>query len=207
LWTTDSPTLDDGTKAPTIKQLMEEGGEAYITDNFDNVLYANSGVGIKQAYSYRDQIKVLPDVSKLVKFTYNGGEIKSKIDIDEDGTFDAYIADGTTSPEEGKEGMMTEFKQGTGAGAYRSSVRYCAVDFILATSLIATSKAIGYYDLVNQNEELYNKVVNGNNDLFYKAEHGYHGLGLTIRVETREDLCNAFGYDIWKKYWKENYNK
>lgn len=204
LWTTESPTLDDGTKAPTIKQLMEEGGDAYITDQFGNVLSANGGVGIKHPYSYRDKINVLPDVTKLVSFTYNGGAIKSKIDIDEDGTFDAYIVDGTTSPEEGKEGMMTEFKQATGAGAYRSSVRYCAIDFMLATSLIATSKVIGYYDLKAQDPELYNKTVNGNNDLFYKAEHGYHGLGLTIRTETGEDLCNAFGYDIWKNYWLEN---
>lgn len=209
-WTAEPCMLPDGSYAPTAKNLLENGGTAYIKDSFGNILHAGYGIGIRQPYKqWNGGIWYLP--GQLINPCFAGGKCCSKIDVDGDNTFDGYIMDNSVSDAEGLEGMYTEFntKAGTQA-AIRSSLHYCLVDFILINTVIAYCKEIGWFIHPGRwiDEGYRDKVIVGNTDLIYKAAHGYHGMNLNAKEIITPEIVSTYypAYSSWKNYW-ENYLK
>ena len=185
----------------TLKRLFEQGGELFITRD-GNEYFAGTGVGIKLPYKWEFEYKRLARTAKvLVKFNHKN-VVTSKVDVDEDGSFDAYILDGTTSPWEGQAGMFTEFDNGQPGIIGRSSLHYCVIDFALESALIETCKFAGIWNLDEEdNIDAKELVLVGVNDLLYRAEHGYRGLVGTNKRDEYES--NAFNFQGWKEYWKQ----
>jgi hypothetical protein len=182
-----------------LKRIFEEGGEVFIT-NDGNEFYAGTGVGIKHPYKWEFEYKRLNRTPKVLVKINHPKAVVSKVDVDEDGSFDAYILDGTTSPWEGQDGMFAEFDNGQPGIIGRSSLHYCFIDFMLETALIETCKFAGIWDIDAEGEEdAKSLVLVGVNDLLYKAEHGYHSLVGTHRMDMHE--MDAFNFIGLKNYW------
>ena len=185
----------------TLKRLFENGGDLELSIE-GNDYFAGTGVGIKMPYKWEFEYKRLNRTPKvLIKFNHRK-PVVSKVDVDEDGTFDAYILDGTTSPYEGQMGMFTEFNNGEEGIIGRSSLHYCMVDFALESALIETCRFAGILDLDDEdNIDAKELVLVGVKDLLYKADHGYRCLTGTHRIEMKGD--GRFGFPAWRAYWEK----
>ena len=207
-WNKKPCTLPNGQLAPTAKELLENGGMAFVLDNQDNPMYAGSGETIKQKYNFwKGGLWHLPRV--VLENCYSGGPCASKVDVDGDGTFDAYVINNTESAVEGQDGMFLELNSpgGTsGLSKLRSSVIYSAIDFELATALMVITTASGWWN-IPKNEELFNKIRNGNIDLFHKIENGYHDVANGIRRIVTEETTNRRQptFQLWKEYWMSHF--
>lgn len=201
-WTKEPCTLPNGQKAPTAKTLLENGGFAFIQDSQGNILFAGNGETIKQPYIHRKGgLWYLP--KDLLEHCYSGGLCESNVDVDNDGTYDSYILDGTTSPMEGRNGMFLELKSTGGTSMhYRSSITYSAIDFELATLLLAVIIESGWWSKINS-DEIFNLIRVGNEDLIYKTQHGYRETALSgkgdVPVDMFKDRVPHF-YE-WVEYW------
>ena len=198
-WNKETAQFPDGSFAPTAKQLLENGGAAYIKDKFGNVMFAGSGETIRQPYKqWNGGVWYLP--KQLIEECYSGGMCRSRIDVDGDGTYDGHILDESTSPEDGKLGMLLEFNSlGGTTAAVRSSLHYCLVDFIMVSTLIAYADRIGWFKL-EWAQDLKEKVTAGNADLFYKMDHGYRGRGLNEKEELTPEI--VYTYYPAALYWR-----
>ena len=200
VWTTDGFNLADGTRALGAKELLMNGGDAYVK-NGENVYSGGTGVGVKVAYIYNETDDVVEVARQLLQHCYGGGKVTSRTDENADGIYDAYIMDGTDSPLEGQEGMMKEFNAADRNGA-RSHAGYCLKDFCMAVAIMATCAELGIYD-VRADADLYAKICVGNEDLMYKLKHGYRSYALGRGCDIKES--DMFGYPLWKAYWYSHF--
>ena len=215
-FTVEPPILADGTLGTSPKQVMENGGPLYlrfsdgaaaarlhITDGKP----AGQGLGVRIPFVYHGM--PLSDVGGIMRdllaFNYSGGAVVSSYGSYPDGKPKSYILDGTSSPSEGKLGMMREFASGDGGNGtsgpdIRSSCSYTAHDFIMIIAALAAARELGIYDLrTPENAEIAALVDVGNADFIYKYEHGYMSYSLSKPYESHESAND--GYFLWKSYW------
>ena len=217
-WTAEGITLASGRKAPSAKELMMNGGTAYISREDQGTTsngialgsQAGIGVGVRTVYTYLGSgLDNLPSiVNRLYSYNYSGGAVLSDSSSITGGVSIAtgkplaYIADGTRSPYEGMDGMMLEFF-GSDAGGMRSSNSYCTHDFALVVESLAALTAIGAYE-INTDSALFRRMWVGNEDLIYKNEHGYNSYSIGKDHGTSNDLSYPY-YRPWKAYWIAHY--
>ena len=211
-WTTKGIVLENGEKTLDARDLMLNGGKAYLSvedhGSKSNKLslgrYLGEGVGVRHVYTYLDY--TLDELDKiattLYEFNYSGGKIISDTadmlnGTDEEGKPRSYILDGTRSPYEGRDGMMKELIAGD-AGGIRSSTSYCFHDLILVAQSYAAMRTLGALD-IDKDSELWAKMSNGNADVFYKGEHGYNSYSIGKAYHTYEN--NNATYLLWKNWW------
>lgn len=202
IWTAPEKTVDTFT-IPSTRSLLVEGGNAYIIDSasgHENVYDGGEGAGIKIPFLYNGKRVDDEEMARdLVNFCYGGGEVFSSKDLNEDGEPEVYVLNDKISPVEGKDGLMLEFNA-TDTKGFRSHAFYCELDFIMITALLVMLKEIGSYDLTTD-VELYNKVVVGNSDLFFKLENGY--AGYSLGRSTNSFASNINGYLYSKTLWED----
>lgn len=214
-WTAELPTLADGTTAPSQKEFMENGGPAYLADRNDADgerlgitagKAAGSGVGVRVAYTYSgytlDQVAEI--FNTLLRYNYSGGAVVSTYGKYDDGTPKAYILDGSTSPYEGRDGMMLEFCSGDGGGI-RSSCAYTSHDFIMICAALAAMEELDMYDLRRDGGDLADLVWVGNMDFLYKYTHGYMSFSLGSPYESNEST--SVEYTPWKAWWIAHFSE
>lgn len=217
-WTTEGMTLSDGTVAPGAKELMMNGGDAYIchedsgttSNNIQLGTYVNGGVGVRTTYTYGKA--TLYELSKIIgslySNNYSGGAVISDSSSVANGTDPAtgkpyaYIVDGTRSPFEGELGMMKEFISSDGGGI-RSSTSYCTHDFVLVVESLAALEAMGIYQ-ADVDSELFRLMWVGNGDLVYKNEHGYNSYSIGKDRGQSNDASYPY-YLPWKAWWQAHY--
>ena len=233
------------------KELLVNGGQAVgedtsIDSDLKVALGTGAGVankdinGVPRDYLYKTFSLYEPEkiVQHLLCYNYGGTTLPSGqymassfkevvsghwFDKDGDGIKDlvAWIADDTSSPYEGMEGMMTEFASGN-----RSSTAYTGHDFVLTTIMLTAVRAMELYDTDNngkktpiynedgtakvlfdytKNETLWSAIQVGNEDHIYKLIHGYQGYstgsyGEAFHVGKESDA----GADYWvcKSIWR-----
>ena len=219
-WTHEAPTLSDGSKGPTARELLMYGGNAYLRARHDpsgRLEYAEgraagTGVGVRTYYTYKsyklDQVEEI--VNYLLLHCYSGGAVIDSYGTYPDGSPKAYILDGTSSPYLGLNGMFLEFKSSDGgdansSGDIRSSCSYNHHNFILVMTMVSALEELGLYDIEDKdNEAVFAKVWVGNNDFIYKYSHGYMSYSLSKGYESHESASG--GYYLWKSYWLEGHN-
>ena len=212
-WTTEGTTLDDGTKTAGAKELMMNGGHAYLSverrSDFPRGMDAKEGKGVRQPFLYHGfDLDAFKDIANdLYKYNYSGGKVVSDTSsrpngLDSNGEPISYILDHTKSPVEGLTGMMKELVAGDAHGV-RSSTSYCMHDFVLVTESMAAISAVGGYDIKDY-PELLELIKIGNADLIYKGEHGYRSYSQGKSYDTYAKDTN---YLIWKDYWLEGFPK
>ncbi len=215
-----NPTL----LGPTVKELLENGGNAYLKERNDSTgdrldIYegrpAGSGVGVRTTYTYlgHDLDDVSGILRELLVYNYSGGKVVShcclaenypNVDMKDyklyDGKYLAYILDGKRSPYEGMYGMMLELGKDN-----RSSCSYASHDFNMITASLATLLELDKFDLEDSdNRDLLNLAWVGNADLMFKYANGYQSFASNSGISTsRESTSN--GYLIWKSYWNMLY--
>ena len=214
-WTVPAPTLQDGTKGPTAKDFLENGGPAYLVHvgdataarlhNFEGKP-AGSGKGVRVKYLYHgntaDQANAI--LTDLLHNNFSGGAVISCYGTYEDGSPKAYILDGTKSPYEGQMGMMKEFASGDGNGI-RSGLGYCSHDFVMICGALLSAKELQLFDLnAPENAEIAALAKVGCADFLYKAAHGYMSFTLGHAKENKPHSCGG-GCPFWKDWWQENY--
>ena len=191
---------------------MENGGPIYLAARNDSAgdrlgivagAAAGTGKGVRVKYTY--QKHTVDDVAEifenLLKFNYGGGEVVSQFGKNKDGTYKAYILDGTTSPVEGEKGMMTEFAGSDGNGI-RSSCSYTSHDFNMIVGALIAFDELDMYHL-EDNPSLFRMVWVGNTDFLYKYEHGYMNYSLGKGSEGRESAYAGFYF--LKSWWLDRY--
>ena len=216
-WTAEGMILADGTVALGAKELMMNGGNAYICHEDNGTIYnkialgtpVGSGVGVRTKYTYSGCSLYQLDkiLEKLYYYNYSGGCVISDTSgfpngVDEKGNPLAYIADGTKSPFEGELGMMKEFVSGDARGI-RSSTTYCTHDFMLVVQSFAAMTTLGLYE-VDAGSELYHLMWVGNGDLIYKNEHGYRSYSIGQDRGEASDK-DHLEYLPWKAWWLSNH--
>ena len=211
-WTTKGIMLENGVKAPDAKELMLNGGAAYLSvedsgskhNKLKIGLPLGDGVGVCHPYTYLgftlDEIDKI--ATALYEYNYSGGTIISDTTdfpngTDEEGKPRSFILDGTKSPYEGRDGMMKELVS-RDAGGIRSSTSYCFHDLVLVAQTYAALRSLGAFD-IDKKSELWAKIVNGNADIFYKGEHGYNSYSIGKSYTTYE--TNNATYLLWKNWW------
>lgn len=208
-WTTEGTTLEDGTKTAGAKELMMNGGHAYLSvelrHDFPRGMDAKEGKGVRQPFFYHGfDLDSFKDIANdLYKHNYSGGKVISDTSsrpggLDENGEPLSYILDHTKSPVEGQIGMMKELVSGDAHGV-RSSTSYCMHDFVLVTESMAAMGAIGRYNIKDY-PELLSQIKVGNADIIYKGEHGYRSYSNGKSYDTYAEDIN---YLILKDYWLE----
>jgi len=219
-WMTEAPTLSDGRQAPSNKELMENGGTAYLgirTDSSADRLNiipgkeAGTGVGVRVEYKYKTFTLAEPEkiFNALLDNCYNGGKVINSYGSYADGSPKAYILGGGSSPVLGLEGMMLEFKSsdggnGTDGGDIRSSCSYTGHDFVMVVASLAAMEALDIYDPMDEdNLDIFRRVWVGNADSIYKLEQGYMSYSLGKARESHESASD--GYLLWKTWWNEKY--
>lgn len=194
---------NNGSIVPGVKKMLEEAGRAFVLQEsmgLMNVYTGGQGLGAKIPFLYKGyRATDIEIVNFLLNDCYNGGAIFSAIDDDGDGINDAGIVDGSVSPYEGQEGLMTEFN-GTDYFGIRSDAYYCEIDFIMVASLLGMLKQVGLYNEFAE-FSLYSKVYVGNADLFYKLSKGY--LSFAQGKQHTMVANNLLGYFYIKAYWDE----
>lgn len=215
-WTRPAAVVD-GVATRSQKDFMEDGGEAFIntTDarlNYYPGISGGTGVGVRAKYTWKgftvDQYhEILRD---LFLHNYSGGPCISTYGEYPDGSPKAYIADHTTTPVEGREGMMREMASRDGGDGVhgsdiRSSTTYCSHDFILVISLLMALKEMGMYRLEEEcNRDVYELAWVGNTDFIYKCVHGYMSYSLGHEKGVAYENPHG-GYFLAKTWWMENY--
>ncbi len=246
-WTTQ-PIGDDGNikinpstgkPYPTAKDFMESGGNAYIFAESDrlgytgNGQYGGTGKGVRVNYTAYgktvDEIDAI--LSKLFSFAFSGGEVwsdsssisggiyPSTAEADLVGTSKAYIYDRTTSPVEGRLGLMQEFNTSDGGSVIngvdsalingtniRSSASYNCHNFIMIASAVSAFESLGLYDCdAEGNSAVYELMWVGITDFLYKYEHGYVSYSLGKGGKNQENPTRQDGYWVWKYWWGVTY--
>ncbi len=214
VWCAPAMQHEDGTYGTDAKTVTLYGGPTYALDFTHSYVKKEVGEGLGVTNGGNDYLYYghpLDEagliVEHLLRFNYSGGVVKSDhhFDVNKDGEDEliAWILDRSISPYQGQMGMMKEFASGN-----RSSTGYCSHDFQLTTILILASKALGFYD-VKENEELWSIVKVGNGDFLYKNEIGYQGFatgsyGTSTKTHSEENEGSA--YFALKYVWKNVLN-
>ena len=215
-FTVEPPILADGSLGTSPKQVMENGGPLYLKFGDSDLAKrlhitdgkpAGQGLGVRTPFVYHGN--PLSDVGAIMRdllaYNYSGGAVVSSYGEYPDGKPKSYILDGTSSPVEGKLGMMREFASGDGGNGtsgpdIRSSCSYTAHDFIMIIAALAAARELGIYDLrAPENADVAALVDVGNADFIYKYEHGYMSYSLSHPYESYEKESD--GYFLWKSYW------
>ena len=188
---------------PGNRALLMEGGVArfrYDVGSTDEKAGSEAGRGTGVRHPYRYHGHGLGDLAAIVRdlydFNYIGGPVFSdssamahglylaeevaarSLDPALVGTPKAYIADHTVSPWQGRDGMMREFNSFDVRGI-RSSASYCAVDFVLVVATLVALRTLGAYD-ATRDEELFRRIIVGNEDCLYKLGHGYESFSIGV---------------------------
>lgn len=218
-WGTEGMTLEDGRIAPSAAELMMNGGDAFLchldSGSISNGLKlgapAGHGVGVRHRYTYFGI--GLDDTNGIVRhmydYNYSGGEVISDTSslpygTDAEGKPLAYIADGSTSPVQGRIGMMKELVSAD-AGGIRSSTSYCLHDFILVVQSYAVLYALGEMRLAID-DPLFEMMWVGNEDVIYKCEVGYNSYS----IGKNRGVCGEAGhpdYLPYKHFWRANFTR
>lgn len=182
------------------REMLMYGGDVYIyAEEYGTVnkYKRGSGVGVKVPCAFKDSY---PHglIYFLLNHCYGGGACQSTIKVDDE--FSAHIGDGSTSPLEGRDGMMIEFNLENDGVGVRSSVAHCQIDFILSMCLTATLWHLRISKLQVRKE--YPKVWVGNEDAIYKIEHNYKGYSLGEKEEF--DYSHTTGFALWSNYWRDH---
>ena len=216
VWTRPVAVID-GVPTRTQKDFMENGGEAFINTTNERLHYVpgcsgGTGAGVRHKYTWcgfnLDQYDEI--IRDLFQYNYKGGPCLSSYGEFPDGKPKAYIADGTKTPVEGMDGMMTEMKSGDGGDGIhgadiRSSTAYCSHDFLLVVSMLMAFKELDMYHLeAPENEDVYKLAWVGNTDFIYKNVHGYMSYSLGKQHEVAYENGHN-GYYIAKAWWNEHY--
>lgn len=196
----------NGRLIPGAKQLLTEGGKAYIISNthYDrgNVYRGGNGEGAKIPYLYEgmraDDIGI---AKSLIRYNHSGGACKSFAGNDGEGKHLCYTLDGSLSVMEGVDGMMLEYNL-SDPGGLRSSASYCNVDFMGEIALVSMLKALGAWDGDAECEEL---MLVGGTDHIHKLAVGYMSQGMGIRYIEAEN--NLSGYYFIKDIFKRMYGE
>jgi hypothetical protein len=210
IWTTPARVHEDGTRGNDARTMLLYGGRTYALNYKHEFVTKEAGDGLGvtnggQDYLYHGAPLCEPQriIEDLLYYNYSGGEVKSDhhYDVDKDGVAErvAWIVGELKSPYEGRLGMMKEFASGN-----RSSTGYCSHDFVLCTCLVAAARALGIYD-VRENEELRSMIEVGNADFLFKNEHGYQGFstgsyGTMTKTHSEENENNS--YFAMKSLWE-----
>ncbi len=200
-WSKGPMTTPGGTTGKSSKELLISGGLA-VGWSIDgkSIVTLGTGVGVSgggkdylyHGYTLYEGREILHD---LISYNYSGGPVTSEHWYG--GKRVAWIADGSKSPYEGKEGMMKEFNSGN-----RSSTAYCEHDFIQVIGILYSARLLGIYDY-NADPSLFAKIQVGNDDFLYKNQIGYmsystgsYGVSSGVHKEK-----NVTGYKTMKYLW------
>ena len=210
IWTTPARVHEDGTSGRDARTMLLYGGRTYALNYKHEFVTKEAGDGLGvtnggQDYLYHGARLCEPQriIEDLLCYNYSGGEVKSEhcYDVDKDGVAErvAWIVGELKSPYEGRLGMMKEFASGN-----RSSTGYCSHDFVLCTCLVAAARALGIYD-VRENEELRSMIEVGNADFLFKNEHGYQSFstgsyGTMTKTHSEENENES--YFAMKSLWQ-----
>ena len=195
-WSTETQIIDN-TKIRGAQCLLELPGKAYIYEQNKNggynVFPAMGGKGAKRPYLCKEMRAADPNIIKdLLDYIYSGGSIISEVNFDDIHTG---IVDGTESPYKGQNGMFLEFNN----DGDRSDAWHCSINFGLAVCLIRACDVLGIGDFSSRQD-----IKNGNNDLFYKLEHGYTSLSQGRVRDVFEKDTNA-DFEVYKQIWNNFY--
>lgn len=239
-WTTPGPVDAEGKVGPDAKTLLCYGGEAMGSYHMDptKIIPLGYGKGVTNGgedYTYsnpnptRGTYKNIPltrpeDIFRSMvdynyawitktdhRYDFGDGEGEKLI---------AWIADGTTTPYLGMDGMMYEFAIGV-----RSSTGYCGHNFMMLIPHFSCAKALKRYThkdgervlLTDEggnpiplfdytaDAEAWRRIQVGNEDFLYKIRHGYQcyarGSYGTSAHEEHEYMVHE-GQFVMKDLWR-----
>ena len=196
----------NGIVYPGARELLTLPGNAYVISRMPmdsgNVYRAGKGQGAKIPYVYQGFRACDVDCANyLFAYNHSGGMVQSNVGDNGDGTFTCYIMDGSTSPMQGKDGMMFEYNA-SDPGGIRSDAFYCQMDFSMEVALLLMLKELGVWS-EHTNTDLYKKIYVGNTDHIYKLERGYYSQGMCMqRTEVENNLRGYyFTKALWEKYF------
>lgn len=201
IWTT--PSIEkDGRHIPGARELLTEGGDAYIISatHYDhgNIYRGGTGVGAKVPYLYDGMRADAIGIAKsLIKYNHSGGACVSFVGNNGEGKYLCYTIDGSTSIMEGTDGMLLEYNL-KDPGGLRSSASYCDVDFMSEIALVTMLKALGVWD---NDEECDRLILVGGTDHIHKLSVGYMSQGMGMRYV--EVANNLRGYYFIKNLFDE----
>lgn len=199
----------------TGKELLENGGQ----DTNERGEHG-SVVGAKIPFTYRanagpragEEIEYDPvELYSALVYAMYGKTVVSEY-VDNSGSRIAYIADGSTSPFEGMEGMASEFSSGDAEGV-RVSSGYVESGWRNSVPTRATLMALGYWDSGRMAQEERRMYI-GSEDFLFKTDpaHGgffdySHGTQASKPTTQSSFFGNGFVYQkqIWDKYIKQDY--
>ena len=227
-WTTEGAELNGVVSTSSAKNLLINGGDA-MAKSVDGTRLEACGSGFGVANGGRDYVytgyqkitftlyeadQILRDV---IMYNFAGGRTTSEHWYE--GVKVAWIVDGTRSPYEGMEGMMTEFNSGN-----RSSTVYCDHDFTIVGVLLSVARTLPRYDQSGKIEKdafgnpvalydctkdptLWEKIQVGMEDFLYKNMHGYMSYstgsyGVSQGVHSESD--SSAGYYNVKDLWRSS---
>lgn len=214
----------------------ENSKELMFCENLGNLSWGGEGSGINHPYTYKGRSlenyiitieengttqytsPIVLTLTHLLYECFHGGQngvITSSIDENGDGIPEVYIFDKTTSPEEGKVGLMRAFNDGTEYPRLRSSGIYAQLEASLSIQAIATLTILDPYCVkyhlhpkrnytftIHDCPRTFEVVNNGLSDAVYKLEHGYHSKAMGRYYDWFEN--DGWSWFYWKNYFKEN---
>lgn len=134
---------------------------------------SGSGAGVREAFTYNSVPLTNPAgiFDQLATFTYQDTVTSTGAGGS------AYIADQTTSPYQGQQGMEHEFNS-TDSGGARSDALYAYEGWMNSISSRTTITLLGAWGCGStQTTDIHLEAV-GSGDLLYKLQHGYEGYYL-----------------------------
>lgn len=202
-WTKKPPSID-GETALSQKEMTENGGATFFVETGKRKS-GGSGVGVRTPFTYGG--KRADDVAgvfnQLLEYNYSGGAVVSEYICTNGGTASirAYIIDGTTTPYEGRIGMMHELGKDN-----RASAKYALDDFTLVVSNLAVFDELDIYELTADAGELLSGMVwVGNMDFLYKIAHGWMSYAESSGKSSSTFEQTTLGYYLWKDWWLAHY--
>ena len=227
VWTTEGVTLSNGQSSSSkAKELLVYGGPAQAKSvDGTKIEGCGSGLGVNNGgkdYTYTAYFKVrytLYEADQILRdviaYNFSGGSVTNEHWYN--GQKLAWIADGTSSPYFGMQGMMKEFNSGN-----RSSTIYCDHDFTIAIPLLSCARElyrytkdgkvevdafgnpVSLYDCT-QDAELWQMIQVGTEDFIYKFNHGYMSYSTGSYGEMWEEHSvkdASRGYTAVKALWR-----
>jgi len=193
----------------TGKTLLEVGGKDAGVMTKNGMEYGTL-VGAKRVFEYTDILtkkKIAYDPMVLYeslarRMYYHACQSK----IYDGTTLRGWIADGTTSPFEGMNGMGFEMS-GTDGDGLRTDIGYIHTGWRNSVITRATLQALGYFH-GSYAKSIQMPMYVGTEDFLYKARHGYIGYekGKQQTSPVTESSFQDMGYryhkEIWEKYLK-----
>lgn len=205
-WTVPDRIGVNGSICYGTKHIFENGGKLTGEKRQFEVLCETSfgyGQGVKINISYWDtknrEKGLIPIPHGIIEQIYTDcfcNECKSVVEI-EDYDYICSIQDKTTSPYEGRYGMMKEFNLEFDGVSTRSSLKHCKIDFYLVATTSAAIQLLGISNL--QETAFWESIKVGMADYLYKEEHGYNGFSLGQREAIAE-----INIEQWKNHWLAN---